>query len=118
MLGREHTTFELVRLEAVHAHQFAGMGDHLVGGDLAALTRFGIWITVEQIAGKGDFFAQRPAQKITSPNPKALTRQIQTGKLECRMKLQAVVVERPDWVHQLPAQLLELQGVMPDKVGF
>src|SRR6266436_9915486 len=94
------------------------MSHHFVGGLFATLAGFLVWITVKKIAGEGDALAHGAAKEVTSADAKFLTGQIDAGKFNCGVQLCPVVVKRSGWVANLPVELLKLQRVVADQIGF
>ena len=116
VVGREEPAFQLVRLEAVAVDEVAGMRHHLLGGRLAALAGRLVAVAVEEVARERHLLAQRPAEQVAGADAQVFAGDVHAGELERGVELIAVVVERGHRIHDLPAELLELQRVVADEV--
>jgi hypothetical protein len=100
-----------VNPEAMTLLQLQRMAHHVFRHGFAASAI--VFIAVEQVSGKIDLLAQRTTEKITSTHAELFAGQIHTGHFNGGMQLQTVVVQAGSGVHDFPAQLLELQRIMP-----
>ena len=118
MRGGKDAGFQLVGGEAVFGFQVDGMGHDLVRRGFTASPRGGIAVAKEQVGCKGNFLAQRAAQQVASADAQALARRIHTGHLDRCVQLRAGVVQAAHGVHDLPAQLFQLQRVVAKHIGL
>ena len=92
------------------------MRDDLVGRRLAADAGLGVAVAVEDVAREGHRLAHRAAEEVAGADAELLAGDVHAGELDRRVELHAVVVERADRIHDLPAELLELQRIVADEI--
>ena len=92
------------------------MRDDLVGGRLAAEPLVRVAIAVEQVARERHLLAERAAEQVAGADAELLAGDVHAGELDRGVELRAVVVERGHRVHDLPAELLELQRIVADEI--
>ena len=117
VIRRKVPALEFVGPEAALLPELPGVGDDLVGIGLAAALPGLVLVAIEKVGRERDGLADRAAEQVAGANAQLLARQIHAGHLDGGVKLQAVVVEAGRRVHQLPAQLLELQRIVALEVG-
>ena len=89
VLGGEHATLQLVRLEAVQLLLPLGFLDQRVGRELVAKTVLLVAVAIEQVAGERNPFAQRPADQVAGAHPQRFAGHVHAGHFQCRMHLHA-----------------------------
>ena len=115
VVGRKEPAFQLVRLEAVAGDQVLGVRHHVVGRDFSGRAVL-VAISVEEVARERHFLAQSAAEEVARADVQIFACHIHAGEFERGVQLQAVVVERRHRIHDLPAELLELQRIVADEI--
>jgi hypothetical protein len=77
-----------------------------------------ILIAIEQIAGEGNFLAERAAQQIAGADAKLLADEVDASELDCGVELRAIVVKGGCGIADFPVELLELERIVAEQMGL
>ena len=112
--GREDTPFQLVRTKPVLLLQCLCLRDDLLGRAHGALAVC-VGVAKEQVGRKRHAIANAPAENLADRHAPRLAEEIETGELERRDHLGAVVVEGGGRVREQEAHVFEPRRIAPDE---
>jgi hypothetical protein len=98
--------------------EFFCVFDDLVGSSNLSSTGFGIGVAKEEVGSERDFVSEPSSQQVAHRNTKFLAHEVEASKLERRVQLSAVVVERGSWIADFESECLELERVVPNQIRF
>jgi hypothetical protein len=92
------------------------MLDELVRSSNLSLSGIGIGVAKEEIAGERNLVSELSSQQVAHRNTKFLADDVKARKLERRVQLRPVVVERGGRIADLEPKRLELKRVVSNEI--